>query len=298
MVRQRTDSHCITRCTRLLVALLAIGLTIALAPPRLFATEEFPWIYSMVDAEDAPLRSCASASIDRLWAVGDRGLVVRSIDGGRSWSRVELPSVVNFHQVAFPDSQHGFICGGFLWPVLGRSDGTIMRSDDGGETWKNPCLNTLGRITGMQAYSKDHLMVWGDWSAEHRSALLESVDGGTTFIRKETPCAQIAAAAWLDPARGVLIDRLSRVFVTVNGRDYRQVNLPANPLSPLRSACSDGTVIWICGDHGQLYKSTDLESWQEVQLNASSAVQGHISLRRICVNEGCVWITTTYQGCC
>ncbi len=262
----------------------------------ILASDEFPWLYSIADKQDASLRSCAAASLDRLWAVGDRGLAMRSEDGGKSWQPAKVPAEVNFHKVAFVDAQHGFIAGGFIWPVTNRSDGCLLRTEDGGQSWKSIALMSLPRITGMQVFSKDHLIVWGDWSAEHRSAMLESTDGGLTFQRKEVPCAQITTAAWMNPLQGVVVDRLSRVFVTQNGSDFLQVQLPCSPLSPIREAVVDEGRVWLSGDHAQLYKSADFRTWKRIHVETFAGLEPYLSLTSITAKSNKIWITTNLPG--
>lgn len=275
------------------IVLLILSLNSSFA----FGSENVPWQTLLSDSEDASLRFCGAASLDNLWAVGDRGLAMRSTDGGRSWKQATVGSNVDFRQVSFADSKVGYIVGGFIWPVTGRSDGCVLRTNDGGETWAYSPIMSVGRLSGIHLFSKDHFYAWGDWSAEERGALLESQDGGKSFGRKEVPCAHVTAAAWLNPNYGVVVDRLSRVFVTRNGSEYQQVELPASPLSPIRAASSDGKTVWLSGDNAQLYKSTDLQTWEKVSLNALGSSAFNISLTSVRIStKGQVWLTTNLPG--
>ncbi len=63
----------------------------------------------------------------RLWAVGPRGLVLRSVDDGATWEDRSLGKDITLNGVTFVDDQEGWIVGEF---------GTILHTVDGGETWQ------------------------------------------------------------------------------------------------------------------------------------------------------------------
>jgi photosystem II stability/assembly factor-like uncharacterized protein len=68
----------------------------------------------------------AAQAGSRLIAVGERGIIVVSDDGGVSWRQVPAPVSVTLTAVRFADSKHGFTVG---------HGGTVLTTADGGETW-------------------------------------------------------------------------------------------------------------------------------------------------------------------
>ncbi|HYV50193.1 MAG TPA: P-loop NTPase fold protein, partial [Myxococcaceae bacterium] len=64
------------------------------------------------------------------WAVGDRGTVLRSTDGGHSWERVTFPTQAALTAVLLSS-------GAERVTVFGDGD-TVRWSDDGGLTWRGP----------------------------------------------------------------------------------------------------------------------------------------------------------------
>lgn len=76
-------------------------------------------------ASQAVLLGAAQAG-DRLVAVGERGIVVLSDDGGTSWRQVPVPVSVTLTAVRFSDAAKGFAVG---------HGGTVLVTADGGETW-------------------------------------------------------------------------------------------------------------------------------------------------------------------
>ena len=64
---------------------------------------------------------------DRLVAVGERGVIVRSEDQGKTWQQAPSPVSVTLAMVRFADAQHGVAVG---------HGGTVLTTQDGGAHWK------------------------------------------------------------------------------------------------------------------------------------------------------------------
>ena len=62
----------------------------------------------------------------RLVAVGERGIIVWSDDGGQRWQQAQVPVSVTLTAVAFADAKRGWAVG---------HDGAILHSSDAGQTW-------------------------------------------------------------------------------------------------------------------------------------------------------------------
>ncbi|MCX8043385.1 MAG: YCF48-related protein, partial [Desulfobacterota bacterium] len=62
------------------------------------------------------------------WAVGNKGLYLRSTDGGKTWAEQSEAIKTKFwlRSIAFCDAQTGFIVG---------ARGTVAKTEDGGATW-------------------------------------------------------------------------------------------------------------------------------------------------------------------
>ncbi len=127
---------------------------------------------------------------------GEKGGVFRSTDGGRTWKKLEggLPKLVGRIGVKVAPSNPNVV-----YAITEAKDGTLWRSDDRGETWRNVSKQTS--IVSRGFYYTD-LRV--DPTNENRvyavaSTLFVSVDGGRTF-RSITGRTHIDYhALWIDP---------------------------------------------------------------------------------------------------
>lgn len=145
-----------SRLTALL--LLACVSSTAFAEPGFKDPLDFPArIVSGVVAR--PLMAVASAGA-RLVAVGSRGLVIVSLDRGKTWTQSKVPVQSDLLAVHFPTATTGWVVG---------HDGVILRSDDGGDSW----VKQLDGRSAADAFRKYYEMRLADGDATAKQALLQ-----------------------------------------------------------------------------------------------------------------------------
>ena len=146
----------------------------------------------------------------------DRGGLFRSIDGGRTWKKLEggLPKTVGRIGVAVAPSATNVV-----YAITEAKEGTLWRSEDRGETWRN-----VSKQTSIVSRGFYYTHVRVDPTNENRvyavaSNLFVSVDGGRTF-RNITGRQHIDFhALWIDPQqpRRVWAGQDGGVAVTYDG---------------------------------------------------------------------------------
>ena len=109
---------------KLLLSLLALVAGGALAADGTLAALDRP-AERVRSPERAVLLSAAAAGV-RWVAVGERGLVLRSDDSGRTWQQSPTPVSVTLTTVRFADARHGIAVG---------HGGTVLVTEDGGQSW-------------------------------------------------------------------------------------------------------------------------------------------------------------------
>lgn len=80
----------------------------------------------MVQRPAAAVLLGAASAGKRTVAVGERGVLIVSDDGGAQWRQVALPTSVTLTAVRFADARHGVAVG---------HGGTVLTTVDGGDTW-------------------------------------------------------------------------------------------------------------------------------------------------------------------
>jgi len=109
---------------------VALAATVAPASVRALRQKAYP----VARPTRAVLQDIARAG-DRLVAVGERGLVIRSDDAGRTWVQCEVPVSCTLTSVRFTDARSGWAVGNM---------GVVLQTSDGGEHWTK-------RLDGQQA---------------------------------------------------------------------------------------------------------------------------------------------------
>ena len=87
------------------------------------------------DDESSVIAPLASQSLildgtmagDAIVVVGERGHILKSVDQGRSWQQVIVPTRATLTAVTFIDAKNGFAVG---------HDALILRSQNGGQSWQ------------------------------------------------------------------------------------------------------------------------------------------------------------------
>ncbi|MDT5158852.1 MAG: hypothetical protein QOH51_3209 [Acidobacteriota bacterium] len=125
----------------------------------------------------------------------EKGGLFRSIDGGRSWKKLEggLPKVIGRIGVAVAQSNPNVV-----YAITEAKEGTLWRSDDRGETWRNV---TQQPSIVSRGFYYTHVRV--DPTNENRvfavaSRLFVSVDGGRSFRPISGRTHVDFHALWLD----------------------------------------------------------------------------------------------------
>src|SRR5690606_18871837 len=85
-------------------------------------------------ADDARLNDVAYAGQSNVWAVGDRGVLLHSTDGGEHWEQRPLGTTIPLDSFSFVDGERGWIVGGDATLYGHRKRAVVLRTIDGGAT--------------------------------------------------------------------------------------------------------------------------------------------------------------------
>ncbi|MFN9986602.1 MAG: YCF48-related protein [Pirellula sp.] len=255
---------------------------------------------------DSTIHGCAMVSIDRGYAVGDRGLILTTEDGGKTWRIASsMPGIV-LHAVGFEPEEHspgisiggrrqesfaeGLVVGGSIDPYSGHSEGVVLRTSDEGKTWNKVALVGIPRLTGLQRLGAKHWLAWGDWSSHWQTALFETIDGGISWSPRPIPCGHLQAAAIDDAGRAMVVDRSGKVQFSKDGVEFEDVLVPSDPFRPWRFCRWTSGSWWLGGDAGKILRSDDGVRWEQLRLPGTTGDQELISLRDLSTAGSHVWV--------
>lgn len=126
----------------------------------------------------------------------ERGGIFKSLDAGRTWKKLTegLPKLIGRIGVAVAQSNPNVV-----YAIMEAKEGTLYRSDDRGETWRN-----VSKQTSIVSRGFYYTRVRVDPINENRvyavaSTLFVSIDGGRTFRPISGSTHVDFHALWIDP---------------------------------------------------------------------------------------------------
>ncbi|NML62706.1 hypothetical protein HHL21_16795 [Massilia sp. RP-1-19] len=270
------------RRTLLSLCLLSIVSTSALAQPA--------WTPAS-SGTSAELRGLSVVSTSVAWASGARGTVLRTTDGAQ-WQAMSVAGAekLDFRDIHAIDANTALVMG------AGPGDASrIMRTDDGGKTWRQVALNSYkeGFWDSMAFWDAGNGIVFGD-PVDGKFQVYVTADGGATWrevqatglesLKDEGAFAASGTALTVHGARDVWIATggasSARVLRSADrGLTWRAASLPIPAAAPGKGIFSVG---FLDAQHGMAvggdYKQPLLDS-----VNGARTIDGGASWQPVSV---------------
>lgn len=240
---------------------------------------------------DAELAAVTFADADRGWAVGDRGVIWHTSDGGRSWKLQASGVTCRLEAVQFLDSDTGFAVGGWTQPYTHQTRGVVLRTRDGGRTWQNTPGLTLPGLRSVRFFNSRTGWALGDSSPLHPSGVFRTEDGGrtwTTVPKGQTP--GWVAGDFQNPQRGVVagIDGSLGLVTAEEVALAKDGSFGPRYLQRLLLARDDKG--WLVGDGGFVFTTSDRGRTWTVPSGSLPEGAAELDFRALAVNGEHVWI--------
>ena len=159
--------------------LTAAGLALA-AGMALGAAAEPRW-QAQTSGVTARLRGVSAVSERVAWASGAAGTVVRTVDGGTTWTRRPVPDA---EKLDFRDVDATGRDTAYILSIGSGAASRIYKTTDAGASWTLQFTNNdpKGFFDAMAFWDARRGLVMGD-SIDGRFDILRTLDGGTTWRR-------------------------------------------------------------------------------------------------------------------
>jgi len=139
------------------------------------------------------------------WAVGDRGTIYVTHDGGQRWSFQTSPTTDDLQRVVFVTMQRGYAVG----------DSSVLVTTDGGTNWTALTSPGSGLALDDIAAPAPHTLYVADGSRDNSDGLYVSTDDGQSWQPIHTAPGAITRLAFVSA---------SHAFATANGDLYESTN--------------------------------------------------------------------------
>ena len=259
-----------TTAAALLVGSLALVVSAALDPARL-ETWKLP---------KASLFGVASHG-ENVWACGYWGTILRSSDGGRTWSQPDTPTAETLYAISFADDKNGFVVG---------ANGSLLRSSDGGATWAKQQVQVPDEtggtrpldvnLFGVAAISPTNAFAVGDLGTVLRTrdgSTWEQVPfDATTYADDNTPERILNAVVFTSPTDGFVGGEFATLVRTRDGGETwtgaRQISGAPADLYLFNVSAGGGSAAAVGLAGGVLVSNADGTEWTSRSVDTSAGL--------------------------
>jgi photosystem II stability/assembly factor-like uncharacterized protein len=188
------------------------------------------WIGCHPEVKEAPARTRTIAITDKFFdvhaldpdhaiVVGYGGKILRTADGGYTWSQVPSGTTRALYRICFVDATNGWVSG---------QEGLILHTTDGGVSWQRQKSGT-----DVYLFSIAFIDTQRGWAVGDKSILLETRDGGANWtLRKIIAASQkelspeealvsqdpvLYDVQFLDDQTGWVVGEFGKIYHTTDG---------------------------------------------------------------------------------
>ncbi len=203
------------------------------------------------------------------WAAGSRGILLRTVDGGKSWQASPSSTEDVVRDIFFVDQQNGWmVCEVNVYQLETKEDprAYLMKTTDGGGHW---------RRVDIKGVDVDAILVRAlfrrggrGWAFGEAGAIYTTRDAGDTWTRLQSPTRRLLLGGiFIDEYRGWLVGAAATIIQTSDGGDtWYQSSLPQVQKSIRFTATSfvDNRLGWAVGSSGSVYRTINGgRTWQQ-----------------------------------
>ena len=203
----------------------------------------------------------------RGWVAGDGGVVMRTKDGGRSWSPQGFGTTDSVNDIYFRDKEDGYLLAG----------NQIFVTEDGGETWRLSLKSLPVEFGGAEPefYSvrftgKKRGWVVGSLSRGENvvdSLVLKTTDGGAAWQRQRVPVPDELIHLDFDgDKRGWIVGNKGRILHTSDGGESWTLQKSGTTAALYHVDFRSDELGWAVGERGTILRTEDGgETWRAVR---------------------------------
>ena len=212
------------------------------------------------------------------YLVAGRKLFVTS-DAGATWRETVIyragdfrNSTPEFLSIRFADKKNGLVVGSVLNRGGEVIDSLVMRTEDGGETWRRVVVPSKTELFHLDYNGSSHGWIVGD-----EGVILATVDGGNTWILQNSKTKlALFNVDFRDDDEGYAVGEKGIILRTENGGLNWEKVLATNVSATLmRVDFADDKNGWIVGYGGTVLRSGDKgRTWTRQETGTSNHLYG------------------------
>ena len=183
--------------------LLIVGLLMLLASYKSLAQTTWQWQNPLPQGND--LNDIHVFSSDSAIAVGGNGTILKTIDGGTSWTLIQSGTKAILRSICFINNNTGWAVG---------DSGIVLKTTDSGENWKrysvgDPLYNML-----LSVHFIDNNYGWAVGGA---GKIFKTTNGGTNWVMSSFSGNLMTDVFFSDSSNGWICGTFGTILKTTNG---------------------------------------------------------------------------------
>lgn len=179
------------------------------------------WVKQTV-ATSASFRGLSVVNERVVWASGTEGTVIRTVDGGKTWSVIKVPGAdkLDFRDIEAFDTNTAYILS------IGNGDNSrIYKTTDGGKNWTLQFKNSNEKLffDAIACWDKSNCIAMSD-PLDNFYYLISTTDGGANWKHIDTEKmdnAKPGEAAFAASGTCLITQGKNTVFLVTGGADAR-----------------------------------------------------------------------------
>ena len=153
-------------------------------------------------------------------AVGEKGLVLKSVDGGLTWSQIQTAAKNDIKKVFFPTKQDGY----FVEDGWGMPD-KIYKTNNAGSSWTKLPIDSIMGIHCIYFTGRDTGFVGTTWYGVYRT-----INGGLNWTKVGFVSDYVNGFAFQNPSAGYFVGDNRMIYKTT---DFGATWMDADPIDTL-----------------------------------------------------------------
>jgi photosystem II stability/assembly factor-like uncharacterized protein len=205
-------------------------------------------------------------------------------DSGRTWRETQIyrtgefgKNVPEFLSIRFADKKRGIVIGSVLNAQERVVDSLVMRTDDGGETWRRVTVPSKKELYHLDFVGESRCWIVGD-----EGLVLFSNNGGVSFTAQRSGIAlDLYNVDFRDENEGYIVGSKGTILRTDNGGTTWELVKTAFAMTFMRVDFADDKNGVIVGYEGTILRSNDRgRTWTKQESGTKSHLYGLFFARR------------------
>ncbi len=226
-------------------------------------------------------------------AVGDHGAVVRSEDGGTTWQVGWCGQDVCLRSLSFLTGRVGWAAGYRVRPHVGRIEGVVLQTRDGGRTWQPVHEQPLPGVLAVRFFDERRgLLLAMEGVGPSPGGVRVTHDGGRTWQPLiDAQQADWRTALFATPALGVVGGRAGRIGLLAGARVLPSRSGLQSRQTVRALALGADETVWAAGDWGLIIRSVSGGvAWEEPPAGIPPYLRDLCDFRTVACDGENVWV--------